>query len=74
MHSRNIALRSCLEIAEHLGIGQQPARRDAEDEAPVEQMVEHRGIRRDRGRMIVRHVDRAGAELDPLGRVDQPCR
>ena len=60
-----------VEIAEHLGVRQQPAGRDAEDEAPVEQMVEHRGIRRHRRRMIVRHVDRAGAELDAPGRLDQ---
>src|SRR4051812_9605199 len=60
-----------IEIAEHLGVRHQPTRRDAKDKAPVEHMVEHRDIRGDRRRMIVRHIDGAGAELDAPGRIDE---
>jgi len=34
-------------------------------------VIEHRDVGGDGGRMIVRHVDRAGTELDALRRLDQ---
>ncbi len=40
-----------------------------EDEAALEQVVEHRDLRRDRRRMAVGQVERAGAERDPLRQV-----
>src|SRR3954453_18102238 len=60
-----------IEIAERLGVRHQAARRDAKDEAAIQHMIEHRDVRRDCSRMIVRHVDGAGAEFDALRRLDQ---
>ena len=53
-----------LVVAEHLGVRHQPARADAHDEPPLEHVIEHRDLRRDVGRVRVRHVERAGAERD----------
>jgi hypothetical protein len=44
---------------------------NAEDEAPVEHVIQHGDVRCSGRRMIVRHVDRAGAEFDLLGRVNK---
>ena len=55
-----------VEVPEHLPVGRQAARADAEQEATLEDVVEHRDLGRDRGRMAVRQVDRARAELDLL--------
>ena len=55
-----------VEVAEHLPVGRQAAGADAEQEAAFEDVVEHRDLGRDRGRVAVRKVDRARAELDPL--------
>jgi hypothetical protein len=60
-----------LVVAEHLGVRHQPARADAEDEAALQQMIQHRHLRRDRCRVRVRHVHRTGAEHDLLGVVRQ---
>ena len=62
--SRNMALRSASRLPNASASDSKPARADAEDEAAVEHVVEHRDLRGDRGRMRVRHVDGAGAELD----------
>jgi hypothetical protein len=51
----------------HLGVGRQPARPDAEDEAAFEQRVDHRDLRRGGGRMAVRQIHGAAAKLDALG-------
>ena len=56
-----------IEIAEQLGIRQQSAGADSENQAAVEHVIEHRHGGRDSGRMGVRHVDRAGAEPDLPG-------
>ena len=55
-----------LVVAEDLRVRHQPARADAHDEAPFQHVIEHRHLRRDRGRVGVRHVDRAAAEHDAL--------
>ena len=58
-----------VEVAEGLGVGQEPAGTDAEVEPPVEQVIEHRNLGGHRGGVGVRHVHRAGAEADRPGRV-----
>ena len=60
-----------VEDAERLGVRGQRARADAEDEAAVGEVVEHRGVRRDKHRVLLREVRGAGAELDLLGLGDQ---
>ena len=57
--------------AERLGVGGERARADAENEAALCQMIEHRRVRRDERRMAVREVRCPGAELDGLGVADQ---
>ena len=61
-----------IEIAEHFRVRQQAAGADAEDQASVEHMVEHRDRGCNRSRMRVRHVDGAGAKLDLSGRRREP--
>ena len=56
-----------VEVAEGLRVGQQAARTDAEDEAPIEHVIEHGDLCRDGSGMRVGHVHRAGAEADALG-------
>ena len=63
-----------VEIAEHFRVRQQSARRNTEDETAIEHVIEHRDLRRDGGRMAVRHVHGAGAKLDRFGAVDQACK
>ena len=60
-----------VEDAERLGVRGQRARADAEDEAAVGEVVEHRGVRRDQHRVLLREVRGAGAELDLFGLGDQ---
>ncbi len=45
----------------------QAAWADAEDEAAVEHVIQHRDVGRDGRRMGVRHVDRAGSQPDLFG-------
>ncbi len=58
-------------VAEQFRIGAQIAGADAHDEAALGHVIDHRDLRGDRRRMMVRHVDRAGAELDVPGLADQ---
>ena len=60
-----------VEDADRLGIGGERAGADAHHEAPLRQMVEHRGVDRDHHRMHLREVGGAGRELDGLGVVNQ---
>ena len=62
-----------IEIAQRLGVTAQRARADAENKAPLRQMIEHRRVRGEQHRMLLRQIRRAGAELDGLGVADQ-CR
>ena len=50
--------------SERLRIGFERARADAEQEPPLQQVVQHRGLRGDQDRVRVRQIGRAGAELD----------
>ena len=68
-HSWNFALRSQIEVPEHLPVRGQAARADAEHEAPFEDVVEHCHLGRDRRRMTVWQVHRARAQRDLLGHV-----
>ena len=61
-----------VEIAEDLRVGQQSARAYSKYEAAIEHMIEHGHGCRDRRRMAVRQVDRAGPKLDLLGRRCEP--
>ena len=61
-----------VEVAENLGVGQEAAGTDAEDEAAVRHVVDHRHLAGDAGRMVVRHVDGAAAEPDLLRLVQEP--
>ena len=60
-----------VEHAERLGVRRQRAGADAEDEAPLREMVEHRGVRGDQRRVRVRKIGGAGGELDRFGVADQ---
>ncbi len=60
------------EVAKNFGVGQQPAWADAEYKSPVEHVIEHRDRGSERSRMRIRHVDRAGAQLDLFGRRGEP--
>ena len=53
-----------IQRAENFRIRAQPARADAQNEAPVAHVIDHRDLRRHRRRMAVRQVDGAGAEAD----------
>ena len=61
----------CVQVAERFGVGKKPARADAEDETAIKHVVQHGDLRCGCDRMRIRHVDRAGAELDGAGRVGQ---
>jgi hypothetical protein len=61
-----------LEIAEAFGIGHQPAGTDAEIETAVQHVIEHGDLRGDGRRVVVRHVDRTGAEPHALGVLGDP--
>ena len=56
-----------LEIAEHFGVGTQSPGTDAEHEAAIEQVIEHRHIGRDLRRMPVGQVHGAAAAHDARG-------
>ena len=56
---------------EHLEVAGRAAGADAEDEAALGQLVEHRGMGGDDRRVLLRQVDDAGTELDVLGALDQ---
>ena len=60
-----------IEVAEHFPVGGQPARADPEDEAALEEVVEHRDLGRDRRRVAIWQVDRPRAERDPLRQVGE---
>src|SRR5437016_5886773 len=57
--------------AERFGVGRERPGADAENEAALCKMIEHRRVRRDERRMAVREVRRPGAELDGLRVADQ---
>ena len=56
---------------EHLEVAGRAAGPDAEDEAALGKLIEHRGMGGDDRRVLLRQVDHAGAELDPLRALDQ---
>ena len=55
-----------LVVAEGLGVRHQAAGADAHDEAALQQVIDHRHLRRDVRGVRVRHVDGAAAEHDVL--------
>jgi hypothetical protein len=60
-----------VEQAQRLGVRAQDAGADAEDEAALEQVVDHRRVGGDDHRMAVREVRDRSADLDLLGDAEQ---
>ena len=58
-------------VLEHLHVGRQAARADADNQAAFEQVVEHRHVGGKGGGVAIRQIQRAGAKRDVLGVVHQ---
>ena len=58
-----------IEVAHDLHVGALAAGADAEDKATLEQVIDHRDVAGERGRMVVRQVYRATAQANGFRRV-----